>query len=297
MVPEIIDMELPIEGVFHNMALVKIHKEYPGQALKVMNTLWGAGQMMFTKMIVIVDQHAPPLSDYPALAKYVSENTDPERDIVISKGPIDVLDHSCSSMAFGGKLGIDASRKHEEESLSRPAPPNPATGPIPQLASLQAAHPEITDINTRLLLAGISLAFIALRKAEKGHVKRLARQLVQRDDFRNVRCLIFLDHTVDVQETADAVWRFANNTDVKRDILIFEYDDASGQSRIALDGTMKTLEFDNFTRPWPEILVMADDVVNRIDAIWPTLGLGELLTSPSRKYKQQVYGNEAVVKQ
>lgn len=295
MVPEIIDMELPIEGVFHNMALVKIHKDFPGQALKVMNTLWGAGQMMFTKMIVLVDQHAPPISDYPALAKYVSENTDPERDIVIGKGPIDVLDHSCSSMAFGGKLGIDATRKMEEEMMGRPNPAPVAQGPIPTLADVQGAHPEVADLNARLLPLGISLVFVSLRKTERGQVKRLARQLLEREDFKAVRALILLDHTVDVQEVADSVWRFANNTDVKRDILILQPEDAHGQSRIALDGTMKTSEIDDFNRPWPEILVMDDEIITRVDKKWDALGLGKFLTSPSRKYKTQVYGNSAVV--
>ena len=114
MVPEIVDMVLPIEGVFHNLVIVKIKKDYPGQALKVMNSLWGAGQMMFTKMMIVIDGETD-INNHYELAKYISENVDVSTDIIFTQGPTDVLDHSCSRMAFGGKMGIDATRKLEEE--------------------------------------------------------------------------------------------------------------------------------------------------------------------------------------
>jgi 4-hydroxy-3-polyprenylbenzoate decarboxylase len=295
MVPEIIDMELPIEGVFHNMALVKIKKEFPGQALKVMNTLWGAGQMMFTKMIVIVDEHAP-WGDYTALAKYVSDNCDPEHDVVLGKGPIDVLDHSCSSMAFGGKMGIDGTRKLPEELADRTPAPKPDATAFDDavILSLQAQFPEITAVNAALLKLGISIVFVALRKTETGHVKRLARQLFEHPAFETVKTVILMDHNVDIFRVQDAVWRFCNNTDVKRDCLQLSADETGGISHMALDGTRKTKALDNFDRPWPEILVMDDATIAKVDALWPKLGLGEFVPSPSLRYKPQVYGNAAV---
>ncbi|MCS6904308.1 MAG: menaquinone biosynthesis decarboxylase, partial [Bacteroidia bacterium] len=148
MVPEIVDMDLPIEGVFHNLAIVQIRKTYPGQALKVMHSLWGAGQMMFTKMMIVVDEHVK-IQDYAALARYVSENVDPQQDIIISQGPTDVLDHSCSKMAFGGKLGIDATRKFPEELRSERLPILPS-----QLETnfefLLQEYPEIIAYNSAL---------------------------------------------------------------------------------------------------------------------------------------------------
>src|SRR5436190_4557147 len=92
MVPEIVNMILPVEGVFHNLVIVKIRKEYPGQAIKVMNSLWGAGQMMFTKMMIIVDGDVN-IHDNAEVAKYISENTDTGQDIIFTQGPNDILDH------------------------------------------------------------------------------------------------------------------------------------------------------------------------------------------------------------
>src|SRR6187397_53757 len=114
MVPEIKDMDMPIEGVFHNLVIVKIKKEYPGQAIKVMHSLWGAGQMMFNKMMIVVDGDVN-IHDPVAVAKYVSENFNADSDVMFTQGPMDVLDHSCSKLGFGGKMCIDGTAKFEEE--------------------------------------------------------------------------------------------------------------------------------------------------------------------------------------
>lgn len=295
MVQEIVDMVLPIEGVFHNMAIIKINKEFPGQALKVMNSMWGAGQMMFTKMMLIVDQHAPDLEDYEALARYVSENIDVEHDLVLSKGPIDVLDHSCSSMAFGGKLGLDGTRKLPEELQQRAEnTPTPATGQI-DVPALKAQFPEIASVNTRLLDKGISLVLIGIYKTRKKQVKKLARKLFEESDaLKDVKVAIVLDHNVDVFEVADAVWRFSNNTDVKRDSVVIDTDEGHGTAHLVLDGTRKLRVLDEFQREWPNILVMSDEVIEIIDEKWSSFGLGNLLPSPSRKYKGQLNGGDAV---
>src|SRR6185369_10061682 len=114
LIPEIVDMELPIEGVFHNLTIVKIKKEYSGQAQKVTNAMWGAGQMMFNKMLIVVDESVD-IHNYEEVAKVISENVDPQQDIFFSQGPMDVLDHSCSKFAFGGKMCVDATKKFAEE--------------------------------------------------------------------------------------------------------------------------------------------------------------------------------------
>src|SRR4051812_13970016 len=117
MVPEIVDMDMPVEGVFHNLVIAQIKKEYAGQGQKVMNAMWGAGQMMFNKILVLTDEGVK-IQDYAALAKYVCDNLDPLNDIHFSQGPMDVLDHSCSKLGFGGKMCIDGTRKFEEEKES-----------------------------------------------------------------------------------------------------------------------------------------------------------------------------------
>ncbi|MEJ5360731.1 MAG: menaquinone biosynthesis decarboxylase [Spirochaetota bacterium] len=121
LIPEIVDIELPLEGVFHNCALVSIKKEYPGQAKKVINALWGLGQMASTKFIAVFDEDIH-LRDYSTVVWKLLNNVDPRRDLIIVEGPLDALDHSASYANFGGKMGIDATRKTKEEGMGREWP-------------------------------------------------------------------------------------------------------------------------------------------------------------------------------
>src|SRR5262245_25436027 len=120
--PEIVDMALPAEGVFHNLVFVSIKKSYPMQAYKIMHGLWGMGQMMFTKYIVVVDDDVNVHNTREVLFRLCA-NTDPQRDSIFTKGPADVLDHATSEIAIGSKLGIDATRKLAGEGFKRPWPP------------------------------------------------------------------------------------------------------------------------------------------------------------------------------
>ncbi len=120
--PEIVDLALPAEGVFHNFVFVSIRKRYPLQAYKIMHGLWGMGQMMFSKYIVVVDEDVN-VHDTREVLFQIGANTDPQRDCLISRGPADVLDHATSNLGIGGKLGIDATRKLPGEGIHRPWPP------------------------------------------------------------------------------------------------------------------------------------------------------------------------------
>jgi 4-hydroxy-3-polyprenylbenzoate decarboxylase len=119
--PEIVDMNLPLEGVFHNCAVVSIKKSYPGQAKKVMSAIWGMGQMMFTKMIIVVDEHVNA-QDMSEVWWRVYNNTDPKRDFHFAEGPLEVLDHSSPLPAYGSKVGIDATQKGKDEGHQREWP-------------------------------------------------------------------------------------------------------------------------------------------------------------------------------
>ncbi len=121
LIPEIVDMELPIEGVFHNCALISIDKKYPGQAKKVINALWGLGQMASTKFVAIFDKDIN-LRDSGTVVWKLLNNVDPKRDLLMSEGPLDALDHSAPYPNFGGKMGIDATRKTREEGMGRDWP-------------------------------------------------------------------------------------------------------------------------------------------------------------------------------
>jgi 4-hydroxy-3-polyprenylbenzoate decarboxylase len=119
--PEIVDIALPVEGVFHNLVFVAIHKQFPYHAMKVMHGLWGMGQMMFTKIIVVVDDDVDVQNTSEVLFRLCA-NIDPERDILFTKGPADVLDHATPTLGFGSKMGIDATHKVAGESNTRPWP-------------------------------------------------------------------------------------------------------------------------------------------------------------------------------
>ncbi len=120
--PEIVDIALPAEGVFHNLVFVSIRKTYPMQAFKIMNGLWGMGQMMFTKYIIIVDAEVDVHNTSEVLFRLCA-CTDPQRDSIFTKGPADVLDHATTEIAVGTKLGIDATKKLPAEGHPRQWPP------------------------------------------------------------------------------------------------------------------------------------------------------------------------------
>jgi len=128
-VPEVVEMNLPVEGGFHNLALVSIKKSYPGQAKKVMNALWGLGHMMMlTRVLVIVDADVD-VHDVRQTAWFVLNNLAPERDVVMMPGPVDDLDHGSYTIAYGTKIGIDATRKSAAEGYTREWPPDMVMDP------------------------------------------------------------------------------------------------------------------------------------------------------------------------
>ncbi|MBZ5613935.1 MAG: UbiD family decarboxylase [Acidobacteriia bacterium] len=120
-IPELVDINLPIEGVFHNLMLVSIRKSYPGQARKVMNAIWSLGQAMFTKCIIVVDEDVD-VQDLADVTLKVLNHIDPERDIQFTMGPVDSLDHAARLANYGSKMGVDATRKWSTEGFARPWP-------------------------------------------------------------------------------------------------------------------------------------------------------------------------------
>jgi 4-hydroxy-3-polyprenylbenzoate decarboxylase len=120
-IPELVDINLPVEGIFHNLMIVAIRKSYPGQARKVMNAIWSLGQAMFTKCVIVVDEDVN-VQDLGEVTLKVLNHIDPERDIQFTLGPVDSLDHASRLPNYGSKMGIDATRKWASEGFSRPWP-------------------------------------------------------------------------------------------------------------------------------------------------------------------------------
>ncbi|MFC1588059.1 menaquinone biosynthesis decarboxylase [Planctomycetota bacterium] len=119
--PEIVDMHMPFSGIFHNLMVVSVNKRYPGHARKIMNAIWGLGQAMLTKCIIVVDDHIN-VRDYAQVVWYVLNNIDPQRDLQFMMGPIDALDHSSRAPGYGSKVGIDGTRKLAAEGFDRQWP-------------------------------------------------------------------------------------------------------------------------------------------------------------------------------
>jgi 4-hydroxy-3-polyprenylbenzoate decarboxylase len=120
-IPELVDIHLPVEAVFHNLMIVSIKKSYPGHARKVMNAIWSLGQAMFTKCIIVVDEDCD-VQNVPEVVLRVANNIDPERDIQFMLGPVDSLDHASRLPNYGSKMGVDATRKWKAEGFERPWP-------------------------------------------------------------------------------------------------------------------------------------------------------------------------------
>ena len=298
LVPEIVDMDMPVEGVFHNLVIAQIRKEYAGQGQKVMNAMWGAGQMMFNKILVIADERTS-IRDYRRLAQDVFRNLNPATDVSFAQGPMDVLDHSCSRLGFGGKMCIDGTTKEVEE--TEPALYELERSAYAGLreADLRARWPEITGVNLRLLAEQIPCLILSVRKDRPGHIRELHESLCGLDVMEGIKMILYVEHTVDASDLPVALWRFCNNLDPRRDHCLHErksgFDSRKLFVCLGLDGTRKTRDLDNFQRDWPNIIVADEATIAAVDRKWGELGLGPLLPSPSLKFKDQLYGEEAVV--
>jgi 4-hydroxy-3-polyprenylbenzoate decarboxylase len=298
MVPEIIDMEMPVEGVFHNLVITQIQKDYAGQGQKVMNAMWGAGQMMFNKILVLADRGVQ-IKDYPKLAKYVFDNLNPATDIYFSQGPMDVLDHSCSKLGFGGKMCIDGTRKFEEEKVEK----YELGLPVYQTGigdRIKNAFLEVKEVNSSLLSIAVPCLLISVEKNRLGHIKELHEAICRSiSGIEAIKMILYVESTIDPNDLATALWRFCNNLDPKRDHIVFEAPSSIHPlktfSCIGFDGTRKTKQFDNFQRDWPNIIVADDETIRSVDEKWNQLAIGPFISSPSLKFKKQMYGEEAVV--
>ena len=295
MVPEIIDMEMPVEGVFHNLVITQIKKEYAGQGQKVMNAMWGAGQMMFNKILVLADEHVN-IQDYEKLAKYVFRNLNPATDIYFSQGPMDVLDHSCSKLGFGGKMCIDGTQKFEEE--KEESYEFGIMNYEVEEKFFTAQFAEIKNVNVSLLKKEIPVLIISVEKNKKAHIKELHQSICNLKEAEGIKMILYVEHTVDANDLATALWRFCNNLDPKRDNIIMQRPSETGSDKtfacIGLDGTRKTKELDNFQRDWPNIIVADDETIKNVDEKWEKLRIGKFISSPSIKFKEQLYGESAV---
>ncbi len=288
--PEVQDMIMPVEGVFHNLAVVKIKKSYAGQGRKVAHAIWGAGQMMFNKVLIILDRDID-IADYHQVLKVINQTVDPQRDVFTAKGPVDVLDHASRKFAFGGKLGIDATDKFPQE-VETEVTSDVFVGF--DRSSIEKLFPEIVNINDGLIRYGV--LFFAVKKSKNDHIRRLHRELITKGLINNVRFVIYTEHILDLQHFGDIAWRVANNIDPAADCFYARDENGKRLYGLAIDGTRKYERKDGFNRDWPNTVAHTPETIQKVDEKWESLGLGPMLQSPSLKYGKQSYGDGAVAK-
>ncbi len=158
--------------------------------------------------------------------------------------------------------------------------------------------PEIKAINFSLVEKEIPCLLISIEKNKKRHVKNLHESVFESGIVDGIKMILYVEHTVDPNDLPVALWRFCNNLDPKRDHFIVKKQIAENSNQyvscIGFDGTLKTKEFDDFYRDWPNIIIADDKTIESVDKKWSKLGLGDFIPSPSLKYKGQMYGEEAV---
>ncbi|MCK5821724.1 MAG: UbiD family decarboxylase, partial [Bacteroidales bacterium] len=289
MIPEMTDFHLPESGVAHNIGLFNIESDYPGQGRKTLNSIWGAGQMMFTKFGIIVSQKCD-LKDYAELGRIVTQRVNPLKDVIITTGPLDVLDHASEQLALGGKLGLDATGAISNDDL-------PDIEDIDHAVQmLRSANPSIRQIHTDLIPQGISLLVVNFHKTEKSQVSDFAAEISNSDILSKIKFVVMTD--VDLPELGwyELAWIVGSHVDPERDCSVIMAADNQDRGTLIVDATRKTLQLDGFVRDWPNPVVMDEATIRTIDEKWDKYALGSMISSPSDRYKLMMKGEGAVSK-
>jgi 4-hydroxy-3-polyprenylbenzoate decarboxylase len=276
--PEIEDFHMPVAGIAHNLVIVKIRKSYPGQGMKVLNSLSGAGQMMFTKYMVVVSGDIN-IRNYAELLSHIFANTDINRDLIFGHGPLDVLDHSSDSFSFGGKLGVDATIKLIEEIPVKDIISGSDKYDTSKISAGFIDRKIIKNFNLGLLNDGAPLIIVSVNRSEDVDVIGKIISMFRTNDTDNIfRLILVVDHTVDVNDLSMVAWQLLGNSDPGRDHVYI-----SSRS-LLIDGTIKAYRKEGFSRKWPNVVCSDIGTIEKIDQKWNSLGIGEAISSPSAKY-------------
>ncbi len=275
LLPELEDMHLPPSGTAHNLALAQIRKEYPGQGIKTIHSLWGSGQMMFNKILIVTDF---PIRDYLQAVRLILNRVDFHRDIHQGQGPLDVLDHASSRFAYGSKLGIDATLSMPEETLN-PQPEPAASKPLPtakELESTLLGFDCYRGGNFSLLSQDIPLTALSIQMEHQADKQALSDFLSGDPLWSAVKVIILTEGPSVPESWAEIVWLTSSNIDPERDVRVHR-----DRQQIIVDATDKLPLRDGFERLWPCKVLSHADTIKTVDARWKTYNLGALLPSPS----------------
>ena len=257
--PEICDMHMPACGVAHNLVVVSIKNKFPGNAQKVIHSLWGAGQMMFNKVMIVVDNDID-IRNYSALIKAIAENTRLNKDIFMSSGASDALDHAADTFAYTGKIGIDATRKNNKN----------VARPILDLSLI----PTEWQKNTELIESGIPV--LLLNCISDSDFENNLVDVVREGNLMIVVC----DFDTTKLHHDETLWYILANTDPERDIT---RKDINGNTVWLINAKSQKPKSDN--TQWPDITVSDSLTIDTINKRWKEFGLGNIIASPSEKFR------------
>lgn len=253
MLPEIMDFHLPKPGVAHNLVVTKIKPEYPGHGFKVMNALWGAGQMMFSKVLLLVNDTID-IRDYGKLLSGLV-SCDLSNKIHFTKGPADVLEHASSELGFGSKMGIDLTGYDFSNETRR--------------FVLEEKKESESGYIYREFHSVIN----------KGIIVYVSNEIAAEEWYKRIKdknIVVLMDeHTKNIS-LYHQLWHILSNIDPQRDINIIE--------GVKVDARSKVASHFSFKRPWPNPVCMNEDVIRKVDERWGEYDIGDFIESPSKQF-------------
>ncbi len=263
LLPEIVDMNLPFAGVAHNLAVVSIKKRFPNHAWKVAHALWGAGQMMFNKVLIVVDSDIN-VSKFYQVADAIISRCDFRKDFYFSQGNLDVLDHAARRKIFGGKLLIDATQKSQS----------------PAMETLDFAMKDKSKFHITEFLQWHVL-FVEINELNRTLGEIWSHFKEQTERLSGIKVVIFSDIPVAVEEPEFLVWLTLANIDVSVDIL-----QDNEHKIIVIDARNKPGVQNSFDK-WPRLLTNPPEIIKLVDSKWSTYGFDKFIASPSLKINKK----------
>jgi len=259
--PEIVDMNMPAEGVFHNCVIVSIDKRYPMQSRRIMSALWGLGQMSFVKIIITVDSKVN-VHDYEEVAEILLSTVDFKTDLFFSEGILDVLNHASDQVLYGSKLGIDLTSKIEgEPGYGKAVPALIETKSLPRPEKITEAFKEVKTC--QILELHTSILLVALNKQTINQGSKFIDAFLVHPEFSAIEIVVVLESHVDLTNISIVMWKLFNNLDPKRDFYF-------KNNRLGIDVTKKLPE-EGYQQNWPEEIEMTSEIKNKVNKKWQTL--------------------------
>ncbi len=269
--PEVEDLYMPMEGTAHNIAMVSIHKRYLGQPNKVAQGLWGAGQMMFNKYLIVTPAKTN-LRSKEAMFKLL-RGLNPHRNLIWSEGILDVLDHATATTGYGSKLAIDLTEIDPESASKQYSAPRTAK----PYGGVEYFNTEFTE----------ELGLLLLFAEREWHEKIDVEGYLRENNITNIKFVALFDNgAVGSMHPSDLLWLGAANTDPKRDIRI------SGDT-IIIDARSKRPGYGDNPPRFPNVVTSTPDVIRMVTERWAEYGIGEFIESPSRRYRKLWLSDEA----